>query len=161
MAKIEKANKEDSDALTEIAFSAKKHWRYPNEYFDIWRSELTITDKYIEQNFVYKAILDSKIVGFYSLVHVKQDNSSGKIKIPRGWWLDHIFILPEFHGRGIGSMLISHSKNILQQNLGNEYHIFVDPFAIPFYEKIGAQFLYNSPSSIENRELPVYKVVVN
>lgn len=44
---IVKANNNDADILTEIGFSAKKHWNYPDNYYEIWKDELTITDGYV------------------------------------------------------------------------------------------------------------------
>ena len=65
---IKKAKITDSNILTEIAFSAKRHWGYPDEYFHIWKDELTITKNYIYQNIVYKAQTDNLILGFYSII---------------------------------------------------------------------------------------------
>jgi hypothetical protein len=46
METIEFANVNNSERLTEIAFSAKKYWNYPNEYYEIWKNELTINEEY-------------------------------------------------------------------------------------------------------------------
>jgi hypothetical protein len=43
----------------------------------------------------------------------------------------------------------------------DELKIFVDPHATGFYEKMGAKFNENSPSSIEGREVPVYFFIIN
>ena len=156
--KISLATKADASALTAIAFKAKRHWGYPDEYFLIWESELSISEAYIANNIVYKAVLDSEIVGFYSLVHVENEFYSVNVKVLKGWWLEHIFILPEYHKQGIGKALIDHSKETLSSHNAKECFIFVDPYAKGFYEKLGAEFLYHSPSSIENREIPIYRI---
>ncbi len=39
----------DSNILTDIAFSAKRTWNYPEEYYKIWKNELTITELYWEK----------------------------------------------------------------------------------------------------------------
>jgi len=39
---IRQAQDFDSELLTDISFAAKKHWKYPDNYYDLWRDELTI-----------------------------------------------------------------------------------------------------------------------
>ncbi|MFA9390749.1 MAG: hypothetical protein ACERKD_13130 [Prolixibacteraceae bacterium] len=43
----------EAGRLTEIAYSAKRTWNYPESYFTIWKDELTISEKYIEENKVF------------------------------------------------------------------------------------------------------------
>jgi hypothetical protein len=80
---IEEANFSDSEILTDIAFSAKRHWNYP--------------EKYLKQNIVYKASFDNIACGFYSIVENKSDFYSGENFVKKGFWLEHIFIKPEHH----------------------------------------------------------------
>lgn len=158
--RIELADHSDSDILTEIAFSAKRHWNYPEEYYQIWKDELTITEKYLDKNIVYKAILGGSIVGFYSIAENKADFYSGEILVQKGFWLEHIFIQPDYHGFGIGKRMINHAKNISQNSGIHNLLIFVDPFAKGFYDRIGAVFLYDSNSSIPDRLIPVYSLII-
>lgn len=156
---IREASTGDSAQLTEIAFNAKRHWNYPEAYFEIWKKELTITHQYIDHNPVFKAILNDEVVGFLSLTYVPRETYNQNIKIEKGWWLEHLFVLPKFHHLKIGSQLIDFCKKMMKKEKIPELSIFVDPFATGFYEKIGAHFAYISPSSIEGRELPVYKML--
>ncbi|MCG6191465.1 GNAT family N-acetyltransferase [Maribellus maritimus] len=157
---IEKANLSDSKILTEIAFAAKRHWDYPDNYFEIWKEELTITERYVNENIVYHASLDNSILGFYSIVENKSNFFAGEIFVQKGFWLEHIFIRPDFHKFGIGRQLIKHAKMISKDMKIDNLLIFVDPFAAGFYDKIGAKFLYNSKSSIPDRLIPVYDLKV-
>lgn len=158
---IKKAEINHNDILTQIAFAAKRHWNYPDEYLKIWNDELTITKHYIKKNQVFAAEIEGKIVGFYSIAFNPSDFYAGDVFVQHGHWLDHMFILPEFHGHKIGSKLIEHCKTVCRQEQIKELLIFVDPFAEGFYRKMGAEFLYNSKSSIKNRELPVYKLTID
>jgi maltose O-acetyltransferase len=158
--KITEANYSDSDILTEIAFSAKRHWNYPVEYYEIWKDELTITEKYLNQNIAYKATLEDSILGFYSIVENKADFYSGEIFVQKGFWLEHIFIRPDYHNFGIGKQMINHAKTISEKMGIRNLLIFVDPFAKGFYDKIGANFLYDSKSSIPDRLIPVYDLKI-
>jgi len=157
---INRANNTDSDILTEIAFFAKRHWNYPDEYYEIWKDELTITEKYLKQNIVYKAVYEEFIVGFYSIVENKSDFYSGDILVQKGFWLEHIFIRPEYHRFGIGTKLINHAKHISEETGIQNLLIFVDPNAKGFYDRIGAEFLYDSKSSIPERLIPVYNLKI-
>ena len=156
---ILQANVSDAPGLTKIAFAAKRHWNYPDEYFDIWEKELTITTAYILKNPVFKVVKNNQIIGFYSLVKVPKETYFEKIRIQAGWWLEHLFILPAFHHQGIGKKLIKHAGEELTKRGEKTLLIFVDPFATGFYDKIGAQLLYHSPSSIKGRTIPVYQLV--
>lgn len=156
---IEKANYSDSYILTEIAFSAKRHWNYPDKFYEIWKDELTISEEYLNQNIVYKALLDDLVLGFYSIVENESDFYSGEILVKKGFWLEHIFIRPDYHKFGIGRQLINHSKSISEKMGIRNLLIFVDPNAKKgFYDKIGAKFLYDSKSSIPDRLIPVYEL---
>jgi GNAT superfamily N-acetyltransferase len=155
---ISKALERNSGILTEIAFKAKKFWPYPEEYFNIWATELTITPEYIRKKTVYKAMIDKKITGFYSIVENKQDFMSGEVLVKKGFWLEHIFILPEFHRHGMGKRLMEHASLIAADMKTDTLHVFVEPFARGFYEKIGAKFEYLSKSSIPGRYIPKYTI---
>jgi maltose O-acetyltransferase len=157
---IKKAQPSEHSVLTEIAFAAKRHWNYPEDCYERWKAELTITSEYISRNIVYSAKQENRRIGFYSIVENPADFYSGEIFIPKGFWLDHMFIHPEFHHLGIGRKMIHH----LQQNAPvheiEKLLIFVEPFARGFYEKMRAEFLYMSKSSIPARWIPVYELKI-
>ena len=157
---IIKAQDSDFEILTEITFAAKRHWNYPENYFDIWKDELTITKEYINKNIVFKALLSDTILGFYSIVENENDFWTNEIFVKKGFWLEHIFIRPEFHKMGVGRLLINHAKIISKSKNISNLQIFVDPFAKGFYDKIGAEFLYESNSSISGRLIPIYDLKI-
>ena len=143
--------------LTEIAFSAKRYWNYPEEYYDIWKNELTITEEYIKNNIV-KTIGNSNIIkGFYSFCFNDLEKYIGEIFIEKGYWLDHMFIEKRYIGKGLGKMMFNDLINDIKNRGGECFNIFVDPFARGFYEKMGCIYIRESKSSIENRTIPVYK----
>src|ERR1035437_4990811 len=101
--KIDKVQDIDCDILTEISFDAKRHWNYPDSYYDLWKDELTITKDYIKQNIVNKVQIGDLILGFYSIIENKSDFYSGETFVRKGFWLEHIFIKPDYHKFGIRS----------------------------------------------------------
>jgi GNAT superfamily N-acetyltransferase len=157
---INKAVPSDHLILTDISFSAKRHWNYPEHYFELWKDELTITECYIKKNIVYKAVFSGLVAGFYSIIENTSDFYSNEVFVQKGFWLEHIFIKPEFHQLGIGSLLIKHAIQISKQKGINNLMIFADPFAKGFYDTIGATCLYDSKSSIPGRSIPVYNLKI-
>ena len=153
---ISKTQNSDAEVLTDISFAAKKHWNYPDSYYDLWRDELTITKEYIQQNIVFKALYVDVVIGFYSITENKDDFYSGDTFVKQGFWLEHLFIKPEYHKLGIGVSMINHAKQV-SRDLGiRNLFIFVDPYAKGFYDRVGAEYLYDSKSSIPGRIIPVY-----
>uniref|UniRef100_C6E5R5 GCN5-related N-acetyltransferase n=1 Tax=Geobacter sp. (strain M21) TaxID=443144 RepID=C6E5R5_GEOSM len=158
--KIRPALPSDCSRLTEISFQAKRHWKYPEEYLELWKEELTITAAYIVKNTVFVGELEGEAVGFYSLAEAKEDRKVGTIEIEKGTWLDHMFIFPQYIGKRIGTAFISHMKRYLAGKKVDEVLIFVDPNAKGFYEKVGAGFRRDSDSSIPGRKIPVYELSI-
>jgi maltose O-acetyltransferase len=156
--RIEKAKETDDEVLTGIAFDAKRHWNYPDHFYKIWKSELTVTREYLVRHIVYNALYLESVLGFYSIVENKSDFYSGETFVARGFWLEHLFIKPDYHRCGIGRLLVQHSIRISQERGIKELLIFADPFAKGFYDKIGAEYLHDSKSSIPDRMIPVYKL---
>ncbi|MGC7872713.1 GNAT family N-acetyltransferase [Desulfosporosinus sp. SYSU MS00001] len=157
---IRQAKASESNELTAISFTSKGFWNYPEEYFDIWKEELTITPEYIQDNMVFVVTVDGKITGYFSIVEVEEDFCTGKVVIRKGYWLEHFFILPEFIGKRIGSQLISYAKELCRKKNINRLMIFSDPNAIGFYDKVGATYIEESLSSIEGRNVLLYELEV-
>jgi hypothetical protein len=44
---VREASPSEGKILTDISFASKQYWNYPNEYFEIWKDELTISPAYI------------------------------------------------------------------------------------------------------------------
>lgn len=148
----------ESSVLTDISFASKRHWQYPDSYFDIWKDELTITSSYIKDNIVYVAEKNGQVIGYFSLVEVKNDFWAGKVFVKKGFWLEHIFILPGYIGKGIGTQLMGYLVSICKKRGIGKVRILSDPYARGFYDKIGARYIGESPSSIEGRTVSLYEL---
>lgn len=147
---IRKALNADSPELTRIAFSAKRHWGYPEEYYQVWENELTITPYYVTANDVYVISDADAILGFYAVVAWKGE-----------FYLDHIFIDPSFLKQGIGSRLIRHLMQSQREKGVTQLNVLVDPNAVGFYDKIGAKFIEYVPSNIAGRVIPLYSIPID
>lgn len=157
---ISRAKDKESETLTTISFAAKRYWNYPEEYFDVWKDELTITPDYINHNEVYVAKFNEKIVGFISMVEVKNDFKVGGLWLRKGFWLDHIFVHPTFIGKRVGSKLVLFAKELCGKKNIRYLDILSDPNARGFYDRIGAQFIREVPSNIEGRTVSLYTLAI-
>ena len=123
---IVKASPGDAKELSKIALLSKAHWPYPKDYLEKCIQALEIFPDYIEKWPVYKAVIDHKTVGFFTLKVINYENR-----------LDNLWIIPEYIGKKIGSQLFR--KAILEARKLNWSYIRLaaDPYATGFYEKLG------------------------
>ena len=148
---IREAKESEHEILTEISFASKKYWDYPAKYIDIWKDELTITERYTKENIVIVVEIDKRVVGYYSVVDLPEDIELLGIKICKGFWLEHMFLLPEFIGQGYGTAMVSHMKEYCLSNKIPKVSVLADPNAKAFYEKKGFKYIKEYPSTISGR----------
>jgi GNAT superfamily N-acetyltransferase len=144
--RIVRAKPQDAEALTEIAYAAKRHWGYPERWIESWRDILTMRPEFIAANVAYAAMEEGRAVGFY-LLTTESD----------GIHLDHLWIVPREMGRGIGRALFEHAAE-QARGLGHKtLKIEADPNAEGFYARMGARRVGETVTEIEGRrrELPL------
>ena len=143
--KVEKAKETDLNTLNKISFQAKKHWGYPDEWMEIWKSELTITPKYLQEHSVFRISENNIIIGFCAI-------EEGKLEYEIG----HLWILPEFMRKGYGKLLLEKSiKNTC--SLSKNIIVVSDPNAEKFYKKMGFETFDQKESYPIGRYLPVMR----
>ena len=141
MLTIRRAQREEAACLTEIAFAAKRHWGYPESWLEAWRTDLTITPEFIARHEVFVAIEHDQPVGFYALV-----TSEGITE------LDHLWVLPEWMGKGIGRRLLTQAIDRARALNIATVEIVSDPNAEAFYLKAGARKIGEVPSAVEGQQ---------
>lgn len=151
---IRPAKETDRQRLTTISFSSKGYWKYPKEYFDIWKNELTLSSEYIQNNDVFVYEKNGLIVGYYSVVEIKENIEVSGIEIHKGFWLDHMFITPQNIGQGIGRKMFNHLRKWCQFTGVEKLGILADPNSRGFYEKMGCKYQKEFPSTISTRTTP-------
>ncbi len=146
MVQIRATRPEDAARLTEIALAAKRHWGYPERWMEIWREELTVRPEFIAGNETYSAVIDDQYVGFYALTR-KNDKLH----------LLHMWVLPDWMGRGIGRSLFRHALERAKKLGFCQMEIESDPNAEGFYQRMGARRIGTNIHMVEQqrRELPV------
>lgn len=116
----------DAPALTAIAHAAKRHWGYPEAWIARWTDSLTLTPDYIGRHAVVLARAGETVVGFYAL---RYDAGAAQ--------LDHLWVLREAMGQGIGRALFAHAESAARDQGANRLWVESDPHAEGFYERMG------------------------
>lgn len=143
---IVRAQALDAPALSAIAWAAKAHWGYPPHWLEQWRELLTITPNFIAQNETFLALMDRQPIGFYALLRSAFTTR-----------LEHLWILPEQIGRGIGRALFQHAVQKAAARGAASLTIEADPHAERFYLHMGARRVGVTRSEVDGqqRELPL------
>lgn len=127
-ASIRRAVPRDAPALTALARAAKASWGYPPQWMEHWAPELLITPEYIEAHDVFVAALDGVVVG---MTAVEMDGNEAS--------LGHAWINPGYHGRGLGAALVRQALAAASSRGVSTVRVISDPFAEPFYLRLGAR----------------------
>jgi ribosomal protein S18 acetylase RimI-like enzyme len=140
------ARPENAEALTAIAFAAKRYWGYPERWIERWREQLTMRPEFIVQHETYAAVIGDRLMGFYAL---GQSGNRSELL--------HLWVLPDAMGRGIGRALFLHAVERVKASGGTELLIESDPNAAGFYQRLGARHVGTSIRDLEQqrRELPI------
>lgn len=154
------AKKTEADILTKISIESKGYWGYPKKYFDIWVAELTISPGYIDKNSVFVYESDGTIIGYYSIVELECDMNISGIKIPKGRWLEHMFIAPKHIGLGLGTKMFAHLRETCAMVGIKKLGILSDPNAKGFYVRMGCEYIKDISSTIPHRTTPYLVLVI-
>lgn len=77
-------------------------------------------------------------------------------------WLENLWVLPEWMGRGIGKRLFLHAVDMARQRGYTLLQLEADPNAVGFYEKMGMRRVGERQSEIEGqpRILPIMEMAL-
>lgn len=143
---IRRASVADASVLSDLGIRSKAVWGYSEEMMATFRDELTLSRRYIEENFVYALWMDV-VLGYYSLVPHEPDAVE----------LGHLFVEPGQFGCGHGARLYRHAVERARAAGYEKMVIQSDPNAAGFYEKLGATLVRQVPSSVPGRTIPVFE----
>ena len=102
-------------------------------------------------NWYYVALKDGKAIGFYAIT-VDGEQAS----------LEHLWVLPEYMGQGIGAKLFRHALSCCKELGIHILEIESDPNAQGFYEHMGAKQVGQSASEVDDqpRVLPILEIAL-
>lgn len=137
--------------LSELAISAKRHWGYPEHWMEIWTPQLTFSPDYFEEHEGWVAIDNEKIIAFYTL--------EDKNEIA---WLENLWVLPEYIGKGVGKELFHHAIVLARGRGYKSLQLEADPNAVGFYEKMGMKKIGERRSEVDGspRVLPIMEIAL-
>jgi GNAT superfamily N-acetyltransferase len=149
--KIRQARPDECSALTELAMRSKAHWGYDAEFMAKVRADLeVIPEKFMPGFHVYILKIENEMIGFYSLRRVDAETAT----------LEDLFIEPKHIGHGYGKQLWDHSLRVAQSIGYGKLTLISDPYAEPFYAKLGAVRVGEIESNaVAGRMLPLMKYV--
>src|SRR5580658_663528 len=94
---IRAAEPGEAEELTRIALSSKGHWGYSERQLGYWLDKfLKVSADYVRANKVWVAEIDTTLAGFAA---IKDRGAASE--------LDHLWILPDYIGKGIGKALFA------------------------------------------------------
>lgn len=118
---------------------------------EIWTPQLTFTPDYFEENESWVAVEDEKPIAFYTL-----EDKNGIA------WLENLWVLPEYIGKGVGKELFLHAVNLARQRNYKILQLEADPNAMGFYEKMGMKKIGERHSEVDGtlRSLPIMEIAL-
>ena len=128
LVRIRPALVHEADLLSDIAVRAKAHWDYSPADLARWRGELVVAPSAIAARPTWVAQIDEQVLGFYQL-------QAGAAQ----WALEHLWVLPDRMGRGVGRALLRHAVRLAADRGAIALAIDADPHAEPFYLACGAR----------------------
>ena len=142
------AQPSDHHLLSQLTKLSKAYWGYSAAQITAWSEDLTISEAYITNNWVYKYVENRQIIGYYALVRQQK----------KTMLLDNLFILPAEIGKGYGSLLLAAAIVAAKAQGATSIMLHADPHATAFYEKKGFEVVGQLPTSIANRFLPIMAI---
>jgi N-acetylglutamate synthase-like GNAT family acetyltransferase len=150
--RIRKARVGEAEMLTELAMRSKAHWGYDAQFMADARSDLTVRpEKFLPEFHVYILEVDGFPAAFCGLARVDKQSVE----------MDSLFVEPERIGTGIGKLLWKFAVNAASKAGFSEMVLTADPYAEPFYLKMGAVRAGEKESSARpGRMLPLMKFTI-
>ncbi len=142
---------EQTEALSYIALSAKRHWGYPERWMELWTPQLTFSLEYFAENESWVALDGERPIGFHTLLH-RNGNA----------WIENLWVLPQYMGKGVGRQLFLHALELSRQRGYKTLQLEADPNAMGFYEKMGMQKIREHVGVVDgqSRVLPIMEMTL-
>lgn len=136
----------DIPILNDISVKSKKYWGYPQEWIDNWKDDLEVRTEHFSEYLIFKIVVEKEIAGFCAISENEENYD-----------IEHLWILPEFMGKGYGKLLLSTSlKKAATKN--KEIVVTSDPNSESFYNKMGFTTFTKIERYPKGRFLPIMKM---
>jgi GNAT superfamily N-acetyltransferase len=128
LAAVRRAHPGEADELRGIAIAAKGYWAYPDDFMAAWTRRFELSPEYVRDNEVAVAVVDGRTVGFAALIA-----RAGECE------LDHLWVLPEHIGSGLGRDLFGWARSRARELGAARLRWDAEPGAVGFYERMGGR----------------------
>lgn len=142
---IRPARPEDAEAATRLAFRAKAGWGYPEAWMEQWRGALTIRPDTLRDPLALAAVRGDELLGLCVVERPVQVAAGEQGSLVAGV-LDHLWVAPEAQGMGVGRKLIERVLELAAAAGLQRLDIESDPYAQPFYARLGARSVGMRPA---------------
>lgn len=145
--KLYRSTETDAKSLSRISKASKAYWGYPAAWLELWRNDLEVTAAYLTQHptFVLQNTVNSTYTGF-CIISEEHTHTL---------WIEHLWVLPEYIGQGLGSALLNTALQTCVQPGHRLVKVIADPNAAAFYASKGFITVDYHPSQPGDRKLPV------
>ena len=137
----------EGERLREIAIAAKGHWGYDVDRVREWAAMGDFSPTGLGKKNFYIAATKDKTVGWAAAI------DRGDV-----WWLDDLWIEPEWMGKGIGSRLFRHAAEHGREAGAVRMEWEAEPNAVGFYESMGGRYLRDSEPGVWGRVVAIMGV---
>jgi GNAT superfamily N-acetyltransferase len=137
---IRRAEPVEGERLREIAMAAKSYWGYDLDRVKEWAALGDFSPDGLRGKNVYVAAVERAPVGWAAAI------SQADV-----WWLDDLWIAPDWMGKGIGSRLFSHAAEQGRAAGARRMEWEAEPNALGFYERMGGRHLRDSEPGVWGR----------
>ena len=144
MTRLRAARADELQKLNELCLRSKAVWGYDRAFLDACQDELELHEGELESSYIAVAEANGKIIGVAQVEIEKFEMHLLKM-----------FVEPASLKHGVGSMLFQWACNEARANGARRLIVESDPYAAPFYRRMGARDVGLVPSgSIPGRMLP-------
>lgn len=148
MSGLRPAEPSELDELTELCIRSKAHWGYDPAFMSACREELTLTPDDLVSASTWVIEAEGMPV---AVAQVFFDGGTAE--------LHNFFVDPDHMGQGLGRRLFDWAVSEARRLGATSMRIESDPHARPFYERMGARLIGETPSeSIPGRMLPLLEL---
>lgn len=137
---IRAAAPDEGERLREIAIAAKGHWGYDAGRVREWAATGDFSPSGLRKKSFLVAAIEDKAVGWAAAI------DRGEV-----WWLDDLWIEPEWMRKGIGSQLFRHAAEHGNRVGAVRMEWEAEPNALGFYERMGGRYLRDGNPGIWGR----------
>jgi predicted N-acetyltransferase YhbS len=148
MTTIRPARPEEAAVLTALCMRSKAHWGYDAEFMRQAEAALTISPSRIATGgFLVAETAAGTVLGVAAIEN---------LDVPGRFELAYLFVEPTAIRTGIGRALFIEAARLAALHDGEFMSILADPFAEPFYRRLGAVRVGDAASdAIPGRVLPL------